>query len=64
MRVILKPQGHVFQGWWIVGAGGLVQFISAILFFQAFGTYILLIEAEFGWSKALLAGAFALARVE
>lgn len=64
IRVILKPQGHVFQGWWIVGAGGLVQFAGAMLFFQAFGAYFLLIEAEFGWSKALMAGAFALARVE
>ena len=48
----------------MVGAGGLVQFTSAILFFQAFGAYFLLIEDEFGWSKALLAGAFALARLE
>lgn len=64
IQATLKPQGHVFQGWWIVGAGSLVQFTSAILFFQVFSTYVLLIEAEFGWSKALLAGAFALARVE
>ena len=38
--------------------------MGAILFFQAFGAYFLLIEDEFGWSKALLAGAFALARLE
>ena len=48
----------------MVGAGGLVQFTGAILFFQAFGAYFLLIEDEFGWSKTLLAGAFALARLE
>ena len=59
-----SPQGHIFQGWWLVGAGGLVQFTGAILFFQTFGAYFLLIEDEFGWSKALLAGAFALARLE
>ena len=59
-----SPQGHIFQGWWLVGAGGLVQFTGAILFFQAFGAYFLLIEDEFGWSKALLAGGFALARLE
>ncbi len=59
-----SPQGHIFRGWWLVGAGGLVQFTGAILFFQAFGAYFLLIEDEFGWSKALLAGAFALARLE
>ena len=54
----------MFRGWWLVGAGGIVQFMGAILFFQAFGAYFLLIEEEFGWSKALLAGAFALARLE
>jgi len=59
-----SPQGHIFRGWWLVGAGGLVQLTGAILFFQAFGAYFLLIEDEFGWSKALLAGAFALARLE
>jgi MFS family permease len=47
-----------------VYAGGLVQFTGAILFFQAFGAYLLLIEDEFGWNKTLLAGAFALARIE
>ena len=58
LHQIFSPQGHIFQGWWLVGAGGLVQFTGAILFFQAFGAYFLLIEDEFGWSKALLAGAF------
>jgi MFS family permease len=41
-----------------------VQFTSAILFFHAFGAYLLLIQDEFGWNKTLLAGAFALARIE
>ena len=60
----LCPQGHVFRGWWVVGSGGLANFFGAILFMQAFGAYVLLIEDEFGWSKAALAGAFALARLE
>lgn len=64
IRSIISPQGHVFRGWKIVYAGGLVQFTGAILFFQAFGAYLLFIEAEFGWNKAVLAGAFALARIE
>jgi MFS family permease len=61
---IIRPQGRVFFGWRIAYAGSLVQFTGAILFFQAFGAYLLLIEDEFGWNKALLAGAFALARIE
>ena len=60
----LRPQGYVFRGWWVVGSGGLANFFGAILFMQAFGAYVLLIEDEFGWSKAALAGAFALARLE
>ena len=64
LKQTFRPQGHVFRGWWLVGAGGTVQFLGAILFFQAFGAYFLLIEDEFGWSKALLAGAFSLARLE
>jgi MFS family permease len=64
IRSIISPQGQIFQGWRIVYAGGLVQFTGAILFFQVFGAYVLLIEDEFGWNKTLLAGAFALARIE
>jgi MFS family permease len=64
VRSIISPQGYIFQGWRIVYAGGIVQFTGAILFFQAFGAYLLLIEDEFGWNKTLLAGAFALARIE
>ena len=61
---IVKPQGHIFHGWRIATAGTLVNFTGAILFFHAFGAYLLLIENEFGWDKALLAGAFSLARIE
>lgn len=64
IRSIISPRGRIFQGWRIVYAGGLVQFTGAVLFFQAFGAYLLLIEDEFGWNKTLLAGAFALARIE
>ena len=64
IRPIIKPQGHIFHGWRIASAGATVNFTGAILFFHAFGAYLLLIENEFGWNKALLAGAFSLARIE
>ncbi|MEE2804466.1 MAG: MFS transporter [Pseudomonadota bacterium] len=64
LQRILCPQGPVFRGWWVVGSGALANFFGAILFMQAFGAYVLLIEAEYEWSKAALAGAFALARLE
>src|SRR5262245_53743051 len=53
-----------FYGWWIVGAGIGAQALSAGLLQQAFGSYVVLLEREFGWSRSTLSGAFSLARVE
>lgn len=53
-----------FYGWWIVGAAIGAQALSAGLLQQAFGSYIVLLEREFGWNRAALSGAFSLARVE
>ena len=64
MNRVLRPRGHVFHGWYIVGAAGGIQMLSGLLWMQCYGAYVVLLEAEFGWSKAMLAGAFALARVE
>lgn len=60
---IISPQGRIFHGWRIASAGALINFTGSILFFNAFGIYLLLIENEFGWNKAILAGAFALTRI-
>ena len=38
--------------------------LSSLLWMQSYGAYVVLLQAEFGWSKALVAGAFALTRVE
>ena len=61
---LFRPQGHVFYGWYIVGAAGGVQFLAAFLWMQSYGAYVVLLQDEFGWSKALVAGAFALTRIE
>ncbi|MEZ4553293.1 MAG: MFS transporter [Dehalococcoidia bacterium] len=53
-----------FYGWWIVGAAIVSQALSAGLLQQAFGSYIVLLERDFGWNRTALAGAFSLARVE
>ena len=45
LQRILCPQGPVFRGWWVVGSGALANFFGAILFMQAFGAYVLLIES-------------------
>ncbi len=53
-----------FYGWWIVGAAIVTQSLGSGLLQQAFGTYVVLLGAEFGWSRTALSGAFSLARVE
>ena len=55
---------RIFYGWWIVASGFLVNTISGGLVFHAFGTYVVLLEDDFGWSRTTFALAFALQRVE
>jgi MFS family permease len=61
---IIRPRGKVFYGWWIVGAANGVQWLGSMLWVQSYGAYMVLLLDEFGWSKALVAGAFALTRIE
>ena len=60
----VRPSGHVFFGWWIVLASGGIHLLSGLLWMQSYGAYVVLLQAEFGWSKTLVAGAFALTRIE
>ena len=64
LDAILRPAGHVFYGWYIVGAAGGIQLLSGLLWMQSYGAYVVLLQEEFGWSKVLVAGAFALTRIE
>ena len=54
----------MFYGWWIVGAGFLVNTANGALVFHAFGAYVVLLEDDFGWNRTAFAIAFALQRVE
>ena len=54
----------MFYGWIIVGAGFVVQLLNGGLLFHAFSAYVLPLQAEFGWSRTILASAFALVRLE
>ena len=38
--------------------------LSGGLFFHAFGAYFVFLQAEFGWSRTLISGAFSLSRLE
>ena len=64
LNSIVRPEGRFFFGWYIVGAAGGIQLLSGLLWMQSYGAYVVLLQEEFGWSKALVAGAFALTRIE
>lgn len=61
---VLRPTGKVFFGWYVVAAAGGIQFLSGLLWMHSYGAYVVLLQEDFGWSKALVAGAFALTRIE
>lgn len=61
---VFRPQGKVFHGWWIVLSSAGIQFNSGVLWMHSYGAYVVLLQEEFAWSAAVLAGAFALTRVE
>lgn len=55
---------RIFYGWWMVAAGGAMQFLQSCLLLQAFGAYVAVLRDDRGWSKTELAGAAALHQVE
>ncbi|MCZ0944585.1 MAG: hypothetical protein OXJ53_16150, partial [Gammaproteobacteria bacterium] len=56
---LVRPAGHVFYGWWIVGASSGIQWLASMLWMQSYGAYVVLLQADFGWSKTVMAAAFA-----
>ena len=59
-----QTRGKVFYGWWIVVGGFIVQLFGSLLFFHSFGAYFVYLQAEFGWSRTMIAGASSIARME
>lgn len=54
----------VFYGWWIVAGGFVLQGLGGGLLFNSFGAYFVFLQAEFGWGRTLISGAFSMARLE
>jgi sugar phosphate permease len=54
----------LFYGWVIVLAGYGVFALGGGLLFHAFGTYVKLLEEDFGWSRTQLSVAFSMQRLE
>jgi MFS family permease len=57
-------RGRIFYGWWIVGAGFVLEALMGALLFHAYGAYVVVLRQEFGWSKTLFSAAFSMARAE
>ncbi|MGE0229587.1 MAG: MFS transporter [Dehalococcoidia bacterium] len=53
-----------FYGWWLVVGGFSAMALNGALLFHAFGSYVVLLKDDFGWSGTAFAVAFALQRVE
>ena len=58
------PRPRIFYGWYIAGAGFITQFMLGVLMFHSFGTYVALMQADFGWSRTTFSFAFAAQRIE
>ena len=50
----------VFYGWWVLGGCALLQVLTTSFTLQSFGTYIAVMQNEFGWSKTAFAAAFSI----
>jgi len=59
-----RDKDGVFYGWWIVLAGSISQAYTSGTFWQGFGAFFDPIIEQFGWSRALTAGAMSLQRTE
>ncbi len=57
MRILRR---RVFYGWWMVAAAFGVQFLVAAVLSQSYGAYVVLLRADFGWSKTALSAGFSL----
>ncbi|MCK9485729.1 MAG: MFS transporter [Dehalococcoidia bacterium] len=65
-RVLGVPThgGRFFFGWYLVAAGSVIQFLIGALVNNAFGGYVAVLSAEYGWSKTALSWGFAISRME
>lgn len=57
-----KPR--IFYGWLIVGGCFSLQMLVGSLMIHSFTAYFPLLQTQFGWSRSVLSGAFALSRAE
>ncbi len=54
----------IFHGWKLVAGGAAIQALHSGLLTQAFGSYAVLLQRDYGWSKTNFSAAFSLMRAE
>ena len=57
-------QRSFFYGWVIVAAALVIQWLASVLWMNSYGVYTIKLQEDFGWSMTVLAGAFAMIRLE
>ncbi len=60
----IKQSPKIFYGWFIVAASFTGMALSSAFANQGFGTYIIPLQNEFGWSKTALSAGRSLTQVE
>ncbi|MBT3996080.1 MAG: MFS transporter, partial [Chloroflexi bacterium] len=60
----MKSFKQPFYGWWIVGAGGVVQWYTSAIFWRGFQAFVPPILETFGWSRGVTGAAISLQRGE
>jgi sugar phosphate permease len=51
---------RVFYGWWVVSASAAIIFLTGGTFYYGFSALVKPLQDEFGWTRALISGAFSL----
>ena len=54
----------VFYGWWIVGLSLFIFTLTSVTTQHGLGTFVVVLERQFGWSRTALSGAFSVTRME
>lgn len=62
--VIYRKRPRIFYGWWIVSAGMTIHLWISICWVYGMQVFFTPLTEAFGWSRALISGAFALQRLE
>ena len=58
------PQGKIFYGWWIVLATSIICGLGFGTWLYSFGVFFKPMMDEFGWSRAMTAGAYSLRSIQ